>query len=95
MATANAGVSAVCSTPSQDPMTTTRSFTVGKFIVTPIAQAMHNGEWLSKASIAEVDRDPVEDDIHTFDMPSLSETAALTHAELEGRKKAIAMAAKG
>lgn len=76
-------------------MTTTRSFTVGKFIVTPMVQAMNNGEWLSKASIAEVDREPGDDDIHVFDMPSLTETDALSHAESEGRKKAIAMAAKG
>lgn len=76
-------------------MTTIQSFTVGKFIVTPMAQAMHNGEWLSKASIAEVDRDTVDDDIHTFDMPSLTEAGAMAHAELEGRKKAMDMAAKG
>lgn len=76
-------------------MTTINSFTVGKFIVTPMAQAMHNGEWLSKASIAEVDRNALDEDIHTFDMPSISEANAMIYAEEEGRKKAMAMAAKG
>ena len=76
-------------------MTTTHPFTVGKFIVTPMAQAMHNGEWLSKACITEVDREPMDADVHAFDMPSLTEADALSHAESEGRQKAIAMATKG
>lgn len=63
--------------------------------MTPMARAMHNGEWLSKASIVGVDRDPVDDDTPTCYLPLLSETVAHTQAELEGRIAATARAAQG